>query len=573
MSKKKVIKKQDKKKDKIFYIGIFLSLSIISLLVYWNSFFSPFIWDDKYTILENHYVKSFKYLPEIFKHHLYYSTAGISNFYRPLQTFFLMIDYKIWKTNPIGYHLTSFIFHLLTGFISFLIINSLFNKKIISFLVSLLFLIHPINSTVVDYISSRADSQATFFFLLSFFLFLKYIFRKNILFYISSIISFIMSLLSKELAIILPFFILFYLYYEKKDYKKSIPFFIIFFIYGILRLTVLKFISPPSQPPNLYLRLLTTTHSFIKLIGLMFLPLQIHIEKTLPYSKSLFEVETFLSVVVFVIIGICIYLLLKKNFKISFFGFLWFFICLLPMANIVPINTTLADHWLYLPGIGFILGIIGFVYEGIQKLKSKFQDIVKKLFLYIYVLVIIIFSFLTVKQNTIWKDPINFYQLALKYNPGSFRAHNELGVIYLENNELEKAIFHFEKAISLNENFDQAYDNLGIAYDKSGKPEKSIACYEKALKLNPYSPKTYNNLGNAYTNLNQFDKAIETYKKAIKLNPQYKAIYNNLGVVYYKKGILKEAIKYWEKTLEIDPNFELARKNLEVVKKIHYDEK
>ncbi|MFH0796789.1 MAG: tetratricopeptide repeat protein, partial [Candidatus Omnitrophota bacterium] len=330
--------------------------------------------------------------------------------------------------------------------------------------------------------------------------------------------------------------------------------------------TVLNFSNLYSEGvPNLYLRLLTFSHSFVRLLGLIFFPLPIHIEKGIPYAKSFLEPETLLSVTALALFGMLIFHLRRKN-QAAAFGFLWFSLCLLPMANIVPINTTLADHWLYLPGPGFFLGIIGLVWDGIKKVPPNPQNLLKKCSLGVYLVIICLFSLLTMKQNTVWKDPILFYQAVLKYNPNSFRAWNELGVLYLNADRLEEASYHFEKAVALNTEFDQAYDNLGTAYDKSGKPEEAIKAHKKALEINPDNPKIYNNLGNAYNNLNRLDEALEMYRKALRLNPAYKAVYNNVGVVYYKKGMLNEAIKYWTKALEIDPNFDSAANNIKTAR-------
>jgi tetratricopeptide (TPR) repeat protein len=639
-----------KGQSKLFYSGIFLLFFVIAILIYGNSLKSPFIWDDPYLITDNHYIKSFNYIPKIFKHHLYYSTAGTSNFYRPLQTLFLMADYALWGKNPLGYHFTSLICHIICAFLSFLITELLFKKRIMALIAGLLFLIHPINSTVVDYISSRADSQATLFILLSFWLFFRtrmsvrqkdgpqkrdlaqradktspFCFQQNggqmitdkkitqdnnsndfrrprsfdlrsktagikTLLYIGSLLSFICALLSKELGIILPFLILVsvsIIMPKKRVYIKTIPFFIILGIYGFLRLTVLNFASSGSKNlPSLYIRLLTTSRAFVKLIGSIFWPTEIHIEKSIPYAKSLFEPKIFISVVI--LIGIGIFLLkIRRHSKICFFGFAWFFVSLLPMANIVPINATITDHWLYLPCIGFFIAIVGGIYDLIERFNSKFSAFgeispenktggqittkskIKNLTLGLYILyglIVIILSIMTIRQNFIWREPLKFYQKALLYSPKSFRAYNEMGVIYLNNKEYDKAISTFQKAIQNNPRFDQAYDNLGVAYDMKGDFKNAIWQHKKALEINPNNAKTYNNLGNAYNKSNQFEEAIEAYNNALKLNPSYKAVYNNLGVIYYKKGMYVEAIKQWKKVLKIDPYFKMARDNIRIVR-------
>ena len=542
---------------------------------------SPFIWDDPYLITDNHYVKSFSYISEIFKHHLYYSTAGLSNFYRPLQSLLLMVDYSLWKTNPFGYHLTSLFCHIICAFLVFLVIDSIFKRRFIALMVGLLFLIHPINSTVVDYISSRADSQATLFILLSFWLFFKYIYlSKNSipsrLYYIGSLTSFVLALLSKELSIILPLLILVSLaiiYNEGRfprslAYRKTVPFFIILGFYALLRLTILNFASPTSVSfPSLYIRLLTSTQSFVRLMWLIFLPVEIHIEKSIPYANSLFEPRIFASVAT--LIGVGMFLSwIRRYSKICFFGFIWFFVSLLPMANIVPINATMADHWLYLPCIGFFLAIVGGCGDLIKWLNLKSRRLTGGFApcLYgLYGLAIIVLSVMTIRQNTIWREPLKFYQKALRHSPDSFRAHNEMGVIYLNQSTYDKAISEFQKAIRNNPRFDQAYDNLGVAYDMKGDFDNAILQHKKALELNPNNAKIYNNLGNAYIKLNRFDDAINVYNEALRLNPDYKAVYNNLGVVYYKKGMYEEAIRQWEKVLKIDPHFKMAADNIKVV--------
>ncbi|MFH0839252.1 MAG: tetratricopeptide repeat protein [Candidatus Omnitrophota bacterium] len=576
-----------------FHAGIFLFLIFYGFLIYANALQSPFIWDDKFLISENHFITHFKYIGEIFTHHLYYSSAGLSNFYRPLQSLCIMLDYAIWKNNPFGYHLTSVLFHIGCAFLIYLFIFRLFLQRTIAFLTSLLFLVHPIHSTVVDYISSRADSQATFFILLALVLFIKgihsslsqsvdakkktqplvssKIFVKKI-YYIGSLFSFILALLSKELAIITPFLLLLSgATVCAKDIKsayakKTMPFFIILIVYFFLRATIFNFPDATAvNPPVLSTRLLTTIESFVRLMGLLLFPTHIHIEKSIPFSRGIFQMSTFISLCILLLIVAFIMQARARRLRICFFGMLWFFIALIPMSNIVPINTTLADHWLYLPGFGFLLTVVGGVHYFIQILPPRIRRSVLITVLLLYIGVIGVFSLLTVKQNIVWADPLTFFKKAIEYSPGSYRPHNEIGILYLEKQWYDEAISEFQKAIALNPKFDQPYDNMGVAYDMKEDFENAVAAHKKAIELNPNSVKAYNNLGNAYNNAGRLDEAIEAYQAALKLNPQYKALYNNLGVVYYKKGMFKEARLYWQKALAIDPNFSMSRNNIRIL--------
>ena len=566
----KVVQTPGLKNAKVSLIVLSL-FALITILVYANSLYSPFIWDDQYLIAENHFIKSFRYIPEIFKHHLYYSSAGVSNFYRPLQNLFLMVDYRLWKANPIGYHITNIIFHISCGFLIYLFINTLFKRRGVAFLVGLLFLVHPANSTVVNYIASRADSQATLFILLSLYLFVRYLrdAGQGFRYLIASIASFVFALLSKEIAVILPFLLLLTMPFvtdrKRGTIKDSIPFFVILAIYGLLRLTVLNFASPSTvDAPSLYIRLLTAPEAFVRLAGLLFFPSHIHIEKSIPYSSGLFQLTTIVSLVILAaMIGSIFWV--KRYSRMALFGLSWFFLALLPMSNIVPINATMADHWLYLSSLGFFLCVVGGSADLIERSSPDIKRFFKGLSLFLIAGALLTFSYLTVQQNNIWRDPLRFYQLALEHSPNSYRAHNEIGIIYLGQDRLDMAISEFKQAVALNPMFDQAYDNMGVAYDKKGDFDNAISQYKRALEINPNNPKIYNNLGNAYNKTNRLNDAEETYKKALRLAPDFKSVYNNLGVVYYKKRDYDAARRYWNKMLELEPGNADVMGNLKIL--------
>jgi hypothetical protein len=95
--------------------------------------------------------------------------------------------------------------------------------------------------------------------------------------------------------------------------------------------------------------------------------------------------------------GLIFWAVRKRNSALTFFSIAWFFIALLPMSNIYPINAYMAEHWLYLPAIG----LFWLFASGVNRLYKK------KAFAIAAVsaaaLITAFFSFLTVKQNATWK--------------------------------------------------------------------------------------------------------------------------------------------------------------------------
>ncbi|MCX7917710.1 MAG: hypothetical protein N2589_06250, partial [bacterium] len=147
-------------KSKFKKIIWFLTSSIF--FVYLNSIFNPFIWDDFSLIYENPFIKSFKFLLHFFNTDIFLSA---SNFYRPIQMFFYALVYRIFKDNPIGYHLLNILFHSGCAILVYLLLRKIYGERV-SFLVALVWGIHPINTEAITYISGTADPLFLFFGLL-----------------------------------------------------------------------------------------------------------------------------------------------------------------------------------------------------------------------------------------------------------------------------------------------------------------------------------------------------------------------------------------------------------------------
>ncbi len=313
-----------------------LLLILAGMAVYCNSVKNPFVWDDEYLIEKNSHIRSWEKLPEMFVSSLSLPSPKQGNFYRPFQTISFLFDYSFWKLNPVGYHVTNLLFHILNALLIYILIKMLLQNNLAfrnsnnidssaapqndkkkchserseesnltSLLAALLFLIHPVHTEAVTYISGRADPIVTSFCLMSLILFTKtlsYNDYKRQLFYLGSIISFLCALLSKEAALIFPFLLVWcgYSFRIKKNrsFLYYLPFFLLSALYVALRLTLLKSISEPHPPiAPFYSRVITFFNVILRYIGLLFFPQDLHMERRLPFLNSLFQPEAILSIV------------------------------------------------------------------------------------------------------------------------------------------------------------------------------------------------------------------------------------------------------------------------------------
>src|SRR5205814_1541713 len=89
-----------------------------------------------------------------------------------------IVDYLLWNNDPYGFHLSNILWHVGSGVLLFLLLEKLLASLLenggaavgrrsifdgAAFFVTLLWIVHPVHSAAVDYISGRADSLAFFF--------------------------------------------------------------------------------------------------------------------------------------------------------------------------------------------------------------------------------------------------------------------------------------------------------------------------------------------------------------------------------------------------------------------------
>jgi len=517
-------------------------------------------WDDDDGIVNNIYIKSWRFLPSYFSENLIAGAGLHSNYWRPLLLFSFSLDYKIWQLNPFGYHLTNTLLHIFNAFLIYFLLTSIFKNQKISFLTALIFLIHPLQTEAVTYVSGRGDPLSIFFVLLAFIFYHLAKEKSNNKFLILSYSSFIFALLTKESTIFFPALILFYEILSQEKLKnlliKTSPLFLITLSYFFLRLTILNF----GQTLNLYgeeniftqnihYRIFTFLNILLIYFSLYFAPLHLHMERSTEILTTFFHPAVIISLLILIFILFASINFLKKGNKIFVFGFGLFFISLFPFSNIlVPISGLLYEHWLYFPLIGISLIISWLLLELLPKLNRFLQPVSISLL----IVFLIFLAGQTILRNFNWKDPITFYNQTLKYSETA-RVHNNLAMAYDEKNDYENAISHYKRAIEISDIYPQTHNNLGNTYKKIGEIEKAIKEFEKAIEMDKFFFVAYNNLANLYLEEKEFDKAIEVYQRYLEIVPQNIAAIYNLGIVYYLEKDYDKAILTFEKILEIQP--------------------
>jgi tetratricopeptide (TPR) repeat protein len=554
-------------------ISICILVFVVAFMAYANTLKGDFIWDDEYLILNNSQIKSFVHLKNVFKTYVGYGSENINNFYRPVQEISNMIDYFLWGEYPFGFHLTNTVLHALVAVMVFIFLNRLCRDLFVAGVAALFWAVHPVHTEAIAYIAGRADSLYALFMLLSLVFFMMYADKarsggKGSAAYVMSVLFFVISLLSKEIVIAMPLFIFLYMFFFLRGtgddalYRKIrwrwAPYAGIVVIYGILRTTVLSFadIAPPSafNVIPLSYRLLTFFRTILVYFKLMFVPTDLHMERSIPITKSISDPS---SIIAFAFIAAVVWIAWKayKRNRLVSFSIVWFFANLLPVSNIIPINSFLAEHWIYMASIGPFL-LLGMGAAEIYRRIDPGETAYRAAFLIGLAAVIGIYGRATMVRNMDWKDEISFFHSTLKYHPKNARLYLNLGNTYYEKGQIEKAVEQYRKAIEINKDYAVAYGNIGSAYLHMKKPDEAEEYLEKAIGIKHNYPIAHYNLGIVYFQRRDYAGAEKELLTATEQLPQLFQAWNMLGRTYLRLGRKEEARAAFQRSLEIMPRQE-----------------
>ncbi len=148
-----------------------LLLVLAGLAAYWNSFSGPFVFDDIEAIVENQQIRSLRNVGDVLMPEREVPTAG-----RPLVNVSLAVNYAIGGLDVFGYHVFNLAVHLACALLLFGIVRLMLllpalapsfatRAADLAFTVALLWVLHPLNTETVNYVTQRTESMMALCFL------------------------------------------------------------------------------------------------------------------------------------------------------------------------------------------------------------------------------------------------------------------------------------------------------------------------------------------------------------------------------------------------------------------------
>lgn len=495
-------------------IGVFLQrkwlrcvvLALLGFAAHFPGLQGQLIWDDQYLAHDNPLIKSPLLIVENFRHYLFLDS--FSSHYRPVQNISYIVDYLIWNTDPYGFHLSNILWHVGSAVLLFLLLEKLlagllenggapFDRRTIlagaAFCVAVLWVVHPVHSAAVDYISGRADSLAFFFSCGAWLLYLRArealrpLVRATL--FVLAGIGLLLALCSRESAFLwLLLFLLHLFAFEKKIDLRTKCLIAIACLcavasYAGLRQTAERGASAnPAMGWSAPVRATLIFRALGDYGRLLSWPTRLHMERTVFDLDSLqgntgwrdeIKVE-YLSIggllmATVLVIGAC-----RKSLArpVRAFGAAWFLLAFLPISNLFDLNATVAEHWLYLPSVGFLIFTTGCCLDFPRQLFRSVAPLAC-----LAALGLGARSFI---RSTDWVDEETFYRRTVAAGGTSVRIALNLGQIYSSRGEYTQAEVLYRRILKISPDYLIARTNLGDALVHQGRIQEANALFAAA---------------------------------------------------------------------------------------------
>jgi protein O-mannosyl-transferase len=156
------------------------------------------------------------------------------------------------------------------------------------------------------------------------------------------------------------------------------------------------------------------------------------------------------------------------------FGAAWFFLAFLPISNLFDLNATVAEHWLYLPSVGFLVFATGCCLEFPQRLFRFVAPLV--------CLAALGLGTRSFVRSTDWVDEETFYRRTLAAGGISVRIALNLGQVCSLRGDYAQAEALYRRVLKISPDYLIARTNLGTALVQQGKMEEASALFAGAIK-------------------------------------------------------------------------------------------
>lgn len=559
---------------------------IAAAAAYSNSLRGPFVFDDVYDIVGNASIRHLWPLRDVF---VIPGAGGAALHPRPLANLTLAVNYAMGGLNPLPYHVTNLVVHVLAGLTLFgivrrtLLLPGLAGRfggvaTPLALAVSLLWTLHPIQTQAVTYVIQRYESLMGLFFLCAVYALIRSDASSHRRAWTAASVAAALAAMGcKEVAVSAPLCLLLYdraflagsfrgAWVRRRGMYCGLA--------GVwAAFAVLQVFSADRSGWAGYRRLVMPWFDYAKTqpgvilhyVRMSFWPHPLVLDYRWPVARSPGEILPGALVVGGLAAASALALV-----RWPMWGFLgaWFFLILAPTSSVLPIADAAYIHRMYLPSAAIVAAVVlsgRIAVEAVVRRRWLPKPGAAAAGIGVVTAVAVALAAGTWRRNNDYRSTLSIWADTAAKAPRNARANSFLGVLLADGGRVDEGIGHARKALEIEPQDAGYHNNLGYVLAAGGRIDEAVAEVRKALEIEPEYDRAHYNLGNIQARLGQIDEAIADYRRALKINPDLAEAHNNLGIVLAGRGETDEAVAHFRKALETSPEDAEIHNNLGIV--------
>ena len=511
--------------------------------------------------------------------------------WHPLTTISHMLDCQLYGLNAGGHHATNVVLHIIAVLLLFRVLRQMTGAVWKSAIVAALFAVHPLHVESVAWVSERKDVLSAVFFLLMLDAYVRYARAPSITRYLAVAVLLVAGLMSKPMLVSAPIILLLLDYWPLRRFEQrsstngrtkssrageqmrairrlfleKVPLLVLAAGSCVITFILQKRTTGAIPPLPLFWRVQNAFTSYLIYVWKIFWPTDLAV--FYPHPNDTLPVWQVVLAIVFVLAITIVAIICRRERPYLFTGWFWYVVMLGPVIGLVQVGEQgHADRYTYLPHIGLFLLIVWFV--GDVTAVSPFRSRVAMAAAAVIIGAVTLAAFV---QTSYWRNSETLWTHALTVTSDNDVAHNNLGYLCVDRDELDKAISHFETALRIRSGKrDPHYDvgtafmqmNLANALARKGRSDEAVIHYNEAIRLQPYYADAYYNRGSVLFAKGRTDEAVADWEKTLQIEPSYADAHTGLGNALLRKGFLREAISHYEQALALAPEDPHCRNNI-----------